>query len=54
MIRVLVIIPYEDLIPECEAMIDSVRADGISFSTACLYGTDSELLDKLRSAPGAS
>ena len=48
MIRVLVIIPYEDLIPECEAMIDSVRDEGISFSTACLYGTDAELLDKLR------
>ena len=49
MIRVLVIIPYEDLIPECEAMIDAVRTEGISFSTACLYGTDSDLLDKLRS-----
>ena len=29
-------------------MIDAVRDEGISFSTACLYGTDSDLLDKLR------
>ena len=48
MVRVLVIIPYEDLIPDCEQMIDAVRDEGISFSTACLYGTDSDLLEKLR------
>ncbi len=49
MISVLVISPYEDLVPDCQEMVEALRSDEIDFTTTCLYGTRAELLGQFHS-----
>ena len=49
MIRVLVIIPYEELVPDCLEMVEELRSDEVDFTTTCLYGTSVELLGQFHS-----
>ncbi len=48
MVSVLVIVPYEDIIPAYEEAVAAANASDIRFSMECFYGSDPSILSHLR------